>query len=163
MFDIQHAQGILFDAWESEIYPKLNGDVKIWYDKTDNKYDNIATKYVHIEILKAVAVVMYKVFPKPNEAVIPIVNFREIVSAIAMKSPNPKLWHQKVVSNIRGKSKEVLQPQSFRYVAKNLQRYYMYHIRDLGPKVKMVKGKKRKFSGLDQTKLYTADQSTELN
>ena len=163
MFDIQHAQGILFDAWESEIYPKLNGDVKIWYDKTDNKYDNIATKYVHIEILKAVAVVMYKVFPKPNEAVIPIVNFREIVSAIAMKSPNPKLWHQKVGSNIRGKSKEVLQPQSFRYVAKNLQRYYMYHIRDLGPKVKMVKGKKRKFSGLDQTKLYTADQSTELN
>ena len=62
MFDIQHAQRKLFDAWESEIFPNLCGDAKNWYNKTDDKKDAIPTKYVHIDILKAVAVVMYKVF-----------------------------------------------------------------------------------------------------
>ena len=162
MYDIQDAHRRFFDAWETEVLPNFSEDARIWYNKTDANRDSISTKSVHIDILKVVAAKMYEVFPKPKDAIIPIVHFREIVSVIATKSPNPNFWHQKVGTNIKGKSKEVLQPQCFRSVAKNLQRYYMYHWRDLGPKVNMVKGKKRKFSGLDQTKLYTADQSTEL-
>ena len=123
MYDIQDAQRRFFDAWETEVFPKFTGEAQTWYKKTDAKRDSIITKSVHIDILKVVAAQMYTVFPKPSEAIIPIVNFREIVSHIAMMSPNPTLWHQKVGTNIRGKSNQVLNPQSFRYIAKNLQHY----------------------------------------
>ena len=161
MYDIQDAHRRFFDAWETEVLPNFSEDARIWYNKTDANRDSISTKSVHIDILKVVAAKMYEVFPKPKDAIIPIVHFREIVSVIATKSPNPNFWHQKVGTNIRNKSMPVLNPQSFRHIAKNLQRYYKQHVSRVEPDVKVVKGRKRKFSGLDQNKLYTADEATE--
>ena len=161
MYDIQDAHRRFFDAWETEVLPNFSEDARIWYNKTDANRDSISTKSVHIDILKVVAAKMYEVFPKPKDAIIPIVHFREIVSVIATKSPNPNFWHQKVGTNIRNKSMPVLNPQSFRHIAKNLQRYYKQHVSRVEPDVKVVKGRKRKFSGLDQNKLYMADEATE--